>query len=60
MHFNLYKSFDYLGVIAFSFLVGDALLDLQDGIGHWRVWVRLFVSSAGFLVDGYLIFFYKK
>jgi hypothetical protein len=60
MTYNLYKFFDYFGLLTFSFLLGDALVDLSLGLSSWRIYTRLIIGVGGLLIDGYLVFFYKK
>lgn len=57
---NIYKFFDYFGLIIFSFILSDSILYLIDGIKDWRVYIRLLIGIGGLLVDGYLVFFYKE
>jgi len=56
---NLYRFFDYFGLIIFTFLLIDSIFYLKKGIKDWRVYTRLIIAIGGLLVDGYLIFFYK-
>jgi len=55
---NLYKFFDYFGLLVFLFIFFDALFAIWKKEGNWRVWIRLFIGVAGILVDGYLVFFH--
>ena len=56
---NLYKFFDYFGVVIFTFLIIDSIIYLNAGIADWRVYTRLLIGISGLLVDGFLVFFYK-
>ncbi len=56
---NLYKFFDYFGVVVFMFLIIDSMVYLNAGIADWRVYTRLLIGVGGLLVDGFLVFFYK-
>ncbi len=56
---NLYKFFDYFGVVVFTFLIIDSIFYLNAGITDWRVYLRLLIGIGGLLVDGFLVFFYK-
>ena len=56
---NIYKQFDYLGVMAFAYLTGDAIVDLAAGETGPRVVLRLMIVLGGLLVDGYLVFFHR-
>ena len=58
-NFNLYKFFDYFGILVFLFLLWDAIADINSGIVNWRVYTRLIIAIGGIIVDGYLVFFYK-
>lgn len=57
---NIYKFFDYFGVIVFAYLVIDSLIYIQTGEYSWRNIVVLLIGIGGFLIDGYLVFIYKK
>lgn len=56
---NLYKFFDYFGLIIFTFLLIDAIYDLKKGEKNWRIYLRLSIGILGLLVDSFLVFFYK-
>lgn len=57
---NLYAFFDHIGVVVFAYLSIDSLISIvQDG-GDLRTAIRLGIAVAGFIVDGYLVFFYSK
>jgi uncharacterized membrane protein len=56
---NLYKFFDYFGIAAFLFLPVDSLYYIYSGELNWRIILRLLIGLSGFVVDGYLVFFYK-
>ena len=55
---NLYKFFDTIGLAVFTFLLIDALWDIQRGNRDVRTYIRLAIGVGGLLVDGYLVFFY--
>ena len=56
---NLFKFFDTFGLIVFSFLLIDALIDIKTSSErNWRMYARLIIGVAGLLVDGFLVFFY--
>jgi len=57
---NLYKFFDYFGLPVFTFIFLDALFTVLTGDATWRVCLRLLIGIGGILIDGYLVFFYKK
>ncbi|MFA5777651.1 MAG: hypothetical protein WC906_04385 [Parcubacteria group bacterium] len=57
---NLYKFFDYIGLVTFSYLILDSMLYIVDGITDFRVIIRLLIGVGGLIVDGYLVFIYKK
>lgn len=57
---NLYRFFDNFGILVFLFLIIDSIFYLKAGITDWRVYTRLFIGIIGFLVDSYLVYFYKK
>ena len=57
---NIYKFFDHFGIILFLILIIDSIFYLKSGIIDWRVYSRLFMGIAGLLVDGYLVFIYRK
>ena len=53
---NIYKFWDNFGLIAFTWLIMDALLDITvDKETDWRTYTRLGIGIAGLLVDGYLV-----
>lgn len=56
---NLYKFFDHFGIIVFIFLTIDAIYDLNVGRKELRTYIRLLIGVGGFLIDGYLVFFYS-
>jgi hypothetical protein len=56
---NLYKFFDYFGLVVFSFLVIDSLVFMQEGDFGWRTLIRLMIGIGGLFVDGFLVFVYK-
>lgn len=55
---NLFKFFDYFGIVVFTFLIIDSLVYMYEGDKSWRVLLRLLIGIGGLLVDGYLVFFY--
>ena len=57
---NIYKFFDYFGIIVFGYLLVDSAVYLQEGISDWRVIARLLIGVGGLMVDGFLIFIYKE
>jgi uncharacterized membrane protein len=57
---NLHKLFDYLGFLAFLYLLIDTLLDVSRGYSGWKIVIRLIITLLGTVVDGYLIFIYKE
>jgi hypothetical protein len=57
---NLYKFFDYFGIIVFVFLIIDSLIYVKTGMIDWRTISRLLIGIGGLLVDGFLVFFYKE
>ena len=57
---NLYKFFDYFGLVIFSFILLDALFEILGGGPTWRSYARLFIGMGGLAVDGFLVFVYKK
>jgi len=56
---NIYRKFDYLGVIAFSWFLGVAVISIVDNGLNWINGISLSVALAGFLIDGYFVFFCK-
>ncbi|MEK9183601.1 MAG: hypothetical protein AAB890_00820 [Patescibacteria group bacterium] len=56
---NLYKFFDHFGIIVFIFLAIDSVYDLKTSRKNLRTWIRLIIGIGGFLIDGYLVFFYS-
>ena len=55
----MYEFFDQFGILVFAFLTGEALYSiLKEENRNWRVFVRLAIGVAGFIVDSYLVFFY--
>lgn len=57
---NLYKFFDYFGIVIWTFLIVDSIFYLNAGIIDYRIWLRLLVGICGLVVDGYLVFFYRE
>ena len=57
---NLYKFFDYFGIIVFAFLIVDSLTYVETGMVDWRVITRLLIGIGGLIVDGFLVFVYKE
>ena len=57
---NLYKFFDYLGVVVFPYLAIDSIVYVAHGIADPRVIIRLIIGVGGTMIDGYLVFIYKK
>jgi len=57
---NLYKFFDYIGVVVFAYLIFDSLLYINDGIIDFRTIIRLLIGIGGLIIDGFLVFVYKK
>ncbi len=56
---NIYRKFDYLGVLAFAWFLGVSVLNIiKDGF-DWIGVVSLSAATAGFLIDGYFVFFCK-
>lgn len=56
---NLYKFFDYFGVVIFIFLIIDSVFYFNAGMTDWRVYIRFLIGIGGLSVDGFLVFFYK-
>lgn len=57
---NIYKFFDYFGLVVFSFLAIDSLMYIREGIVDWRIILRLIIGIGGMVIDGYLVFIYKE
>jgi hypothetical protein len=57
---NLYKFFDYFGIIVFAFLFIDSATSIWAGSNDWRTIIRLLIGIGGLLVDGFLVFIYKE
>jgi hypothetical protein len=57
---NIYKFFDYFGIVVFGFLLIDSIAYLSAGILDWRVILRLLIGVGGLMVDGFLVFIYKE
>jgi len=57
---NLYKFFDYFGLVVFLFLMIDSLMYIKVGIVDWRIILRLIIGIGGIAIDGYLVFIYKE
>ncbi|MFA5777805.1 MAG: hypothetical protein WC906_05225 [Parcubacteria group bacterium] len=57
---NLYKFFDYLGIIVFPYLALDSIWYIIDGIFDFRILIRLLIGIGGLIIDGYLVFIYKE
>jgi len=57
---NLYKFFDFFGLPVFLFLLIDSLLYIYSGSLDWRILARLVIGIGGLIIDGFLVFFYKK
>ena len=57
---NLYKFFDYFGILVFTFLIVDSLFYIYAGNIDWRVISRFVVGVGELMVDIYLVFFYKE
>jgi hypothetical protein len=56
---NLFQEFDKLGMVAFGYLLVDALYDLRSPSARtWRTYVRMLIGIGGLFVDSYLVFFY--
>jgi hypothetical protein len=56
---NIYRKFDYLGVIAFAWFLGVSVLNIIENGFNWMNSISLLVALCGFLVDGYFVFFCK-
>ena len=55
---NPFKFFDTFGLIVFTFLIIDAIIDLnKKKTRNWRVWIRLIIGILGLLVDTSLVLF---
>lgn len=48
---QLLRFFDTFGLIVFTFILFDAILDVKKNKKNWRAWVRLGVGIAGLCVD---------
>jgi len=57
---NLYKFFDYFGIIIFLFIFLEAAFYIKLGTANLGDWLRLLIGIGGLLVDGFLVFFYKE
>jgi hypothetical protein len=62
---NLYKFFDYFGLVVFLFLMIDSLMYIKVGMVDWRIILRLIIGIGGIVIggiviDGYLVFIYKE
>ncbi|GEM_PF-2825064 len=57
---NLYKFFDKFGILVFLFLFADSLYKITQGKGEWDIYIILAIGLFGFLIDSYLVFFYKE
>ncbi len=57
---NIYKFFDYFGLVVFLFLLIDSLMYIREGVIDWRIILRLLIGIGGLIVDGFLVFIYKE
>lgn len=57
---NLYAFFDRIGVFVFAFLTIDSIVYIMQDGDDLRTYIRLGIGITGFIVDGYLVFFYSK
>jgi uncharacterized membrane protein len=57
---NIYKFFDYFGLVVFLFLAIDSLMYIEEEIVDWRIILRLIIGIGGIVIDGYLVFIYKE